>query len=326
MITRRRIIVGAGAGALCASFSSLARAPDAQQRLGVLSTSIRGGQFYTTLRDRLRRQGYEEGKNIAIEWRFTEGRDDRLPALAHELSRLDLDVVVAQQNSAIAAMKQATQTVPIVMHAGTLPVENGFVASLARPGGNITGGTWSGPELTGKVLQTLKQAAPKVKRVAEISNPNYSFAHLWTAEADRTAELLDLQLLPYQVRQVGEVKPALNRVAAAKPDALWLSGDPVMLARWQDIVLFATEHRLVSISDVAFWADNGFLLAYSPSRLEAYDRTARFVDRILRGAKPEDLPVDQPTRYELIINLKTARAIAFTVPSSLLARADRVIG
>ena len=253
------------------------------------------------------------------------GHNERLSALADEVVRLKPELIVAHNNESIAAVKRATRTIPIVMQTGWLPVENGFVESLARPGGNITGAVWIGLEQSGKVLQLLGEALPRAGRIAVLRDPSFRGTEWWEAEEQRAATQLGMKLQYFGVARLDDVEPALEQIGALRPDALFLAGTAVTFSRASEIAKFAIERKLPTISNISFFVDRGALLSYGPDILAITDRTASFVDRILRGAKPADLPVELPAKFELVINAKTASAIGYKIPQSLLARADRVI-
>jgi len=277
------------------------------------------------MRDALQRRGWKEGENLLIEVRFSDAKAERLPALARELLELKVELIIAPVDQPIVAAKSVTTTVPIVMHAAESPVENGFVKTLARPGGNITGTAWSGPESAAKLLQVLKEAKPGAVQVATLRDPTYRRAQAWKDESERAAKLLGLKVQYFDVARVEELSLALTRIAAAPTDALVVWGDAVTYPRAADIAAFAIERRLAFVSTVSRYVEAGGLLSVGPNLAAIYDRTASFVDRILRGAAPAGLPVEQPTTFELIINAKTAAAIGYKIPAAMLLQATRVI-
>ena len=291
--------------------------------LGPDSDSTR--RYMPVFRDALRRFGYEEGRNLAIEFRWAEGKLERLGPLAEYLVRLNVELIVASTNDPIAAARQATRSIPIVMMTAATPVELGFVESLARPGGNVTGTVWNAPDTAGKLLQVLKEAVPRAARVALLWNPAFPGMQSYGAHVDRAAGALGISVQYFEATRAEHIGPALERIAAIRPDALYFVYEPVTATRLRDTAAFAIERRLVSVGTAPQWVDAGGLLYYGPDVLHAIERTAAYVDRILRGAKPADLPVELPTKYELVINAKTARAIGYSPPAALLARADRVI-
>ncbi len=282
-------------------------------------------RFLQAFRQGLRELGYVEGQNIAIEFRWAEGKYDRLPGLAAELVRLKVNVIVASGPPAIQAAKQATETIPIVMAAIADAVAAGFVASLARPGGNITGLSLMLPELVGKQLELLKEVVPKVSRVALLGNPaNPPYAQQ-VRQAQDAARALGVRLQPLEARDPSEIDKAFAAITTERADAVIVLPDTVLLDHRTRIADHAVRRRLPTVSGQSEQAEGGGLLAYGPSISDGVRRAATYVDKILKGAKPADLPVEQPTKFELVINLKTAKALGLTIPPSLLQRADEVI-
>jgi putative ABC transport system substrate-binding protein len=300
------------------------------RRIGFLSgaqaNSPAGKRQGQQLRDALRGQGWEEGRNLVIEVRYAESKAERLPALARELLDLKVELIVAALNPSIAAAKSVTTTVPIVMHVGSSPVEAGYVKTLARPGGNITGTVWSGSESAGRILRIVKEAKPTAVRIATLLNPTFPVeAQVWRDESDRAAKQLGLSVQYFDVTRVEELTPALARIAAARPDALVAWGDSINIAHAADIAAFAIERRLLFASNSPRHVEAGGLLSFGPDLAALYDRTASFIDRILRGAAPVELPVEQPTKFDLIVNARTAAAIGHKIPAAVLVQATRVI-
>jgi putative ABC transport system substrate-binding protein len=275
----------------------------------------------------LRELGYIEGQNIATEYRYAEGKRDRFPELAAELVRLKVDVlVVAGGNTPVRAVKNATKTIPIVMAGGSDPVEAGLVESLARPGANVTGLTNLARELGGKRLELLKEAVPKLARVAVLYDPvNPSHVREVKEVLPMTAGALHLTIHPWEVPDVEGFERAFAAFKKERPDGLYVLSGTRMWAIYKRIAGFALKNRLPSIYNNTEAVDAGGLMFYGADVVDSYRRVALYVDRILKGAKPADLPVEQPTKFELIINLKTAKQIGLTIPQSVLARADRVI-
>ena len=268
----------------------------------------------------LRELNYIEGKNIVIEPRFAEGKLDRLPDLAAELVRLKVDVIVTPGGSSTRAAKGATSTIPIVMGAAGDPVADGLVTSLARPGGNITGLTNIAPDLVGKRLELLKEAMPKAVRVAVL------LVHpINTQSFELVAAALGLKLQPVEARDSNEIDSAFEAAARGRAGALLVLRNPITTAHRKKVVDLAAKHRLPAMYEERAWVDIGGLMSYGPSFDDLYRRAATFVDKILKGAKPAHLPVEQPTKFELIINLKAAKQIGVTIPPNVLARADKVI-
>ena len=275
----------------------------------------------------LRERGYIEGQNIAIEYRYAEGKIGRAPELAAELVRLKVDIiVVAGGTGIIRAAKNATKTIPIVMTGGgSDPVEAGLVESLARPGGNVTGITTFARQLAGKRLELLKEAVTKVARVAALYDPANSNDIVEVKELlPADARALKLTIQHWEIRAVDDFEKVFAALNKQRPDGLYVTGSPLMGADRKRIADFAIKSRLPSVSN-RIYVDAGGLMSYGADFAESYRRVAYYVDRILKGAEPADLPVEQPTKFEFVINLKTAKQIGVTIPQSVLYRADKVI-
>ena len=276
------------------------------------------------LRAGLRDLGYLEGKNLVIESRWAEGKFDRLPELAAELVRLNVDVILTSGTPGIRAAKNATTTIPLVMVTSGDPVAFGFVASLARPGGNITGASTFSPELSAKRLDLLKEILPRTQRVAVLFNPDNSINDRNLPAMEQTAKLLKIGLQRFEVREPDEFKNAFSKMTKQRVDAVALPEDDFLNANQKLIVELAAKHRLPSIGREVF-AEAGGLIGYAVNIVDLYRRAAIFVDKILKGAKPADIPVEQPMKFEFFINLKTAKQLAVTIPPNVMARADKVI-
>ena len=273
----------------------------------------------------LRELGHIEGQNIIIEYRYTEGKSDRLTVLAFELVQLKVDVIVTGTTPAIQAVKDATSTIPIVMAEVADPVAVGLIANLARPGGNITGLTTFSPDLDGKRLELVKQILPKVTRVAYIWDPANSGARIRFKEVQGAAQALAITLQSLEARNPKELESAFESAIRERPGALMVP-NPTVLAYGRQVADFATQNRLPVIYDTREYAEkDGGVLSYGPNYAELLRRAATYVDKILKGAKPADLPVEQPTNFELVINLITPKQIGLTIPPNVLARADKVI-
>jgi putative ABC transport system substrate-binding protein len=313
--------------------ASLAEAqkPKKVPRIGYLSPRDAATESTRSeaIRLALRELGYIEAQNIATEYRYAEGKLDRLPELAAELARLKVDIiVVAGGDDLIRAAKNATKTIPIVMTGGgSDPVEAGIIESLARPGGNVTGITNLGGELGGKRLELLKEAVPKLARVAVLYDPTNPASVLDVKEVlPVAARALRLTIQPWEVRGTNDFDRVFAAMGKQRPDGLYvLGGASLMRANRKRIAGFALKSRLPSVYNGREYVDAGGLMYYGADQAESYRRVAYYVDRILKGAKPADLPVEQPTKFELVINLKTAKQIGVTIPPNVLARADKVI-
>ena len=276
-------------------------------------------------RREFRALGYVEGKNIAFEYRDAEGKPDRLPAVADELVRLKVDVIVTASTVGALAAKNATRTIPIVFYSAGDPVATGLVDSLARPGGNVTGFTNIAPVLAGKRLELLKETVPKLFRVAVLWNSQNPGSTSQWKESQLPARELGLQLHSMEVSSADKYEIAFKEVTKARSDALAVTADPLANANQKQIADLTTKNRLPAIYPWGFFVDNGGLMSYGPNFAAEGRDGARLVDKILKGAKPADLPVEQPTKFELLINLKAAKQIGLTIPPSVLYRADRVI-
>jgi len=302
-----------------------AQPPERVYRIGLLTPASQSPAT-VAFRDGLRTLGYVEGHNLVVEYRSAEGRYERLPDLAAELVRLRVDVIVAIVTQASLAAKNATTTIPIVMVAVGDPVGSGLVTSLARPGGNVTGTSFPSVEVAGKSLEMLKHVVPKLQRVAVLWNPaNPVFQALMMKETETAARSLGIQLRKLGARDAKEIDGAFEAMAKERPEALIVIADFSLLAHRTQIAALALKSRLPSVSALSEYAEAGGLMAYGPNFLEPGVRAAAQVDKILKGAKPADLPVEQATKFGLVINLKTARALGLTIPTALSAQADRVI-
>jgi putative ABC transport system substrate-binding protein len=320
--------------ALCAMLFAHCLPASAQQpkkvhRIGYLSSfdpaseSARSDGIWLALRE----LGYIEGQNIAIEYRFAEGKRERLPELAAELVRLKVDIILVAVGATIRAAKNATKTIPIVMAGPPAdPVELGLVESLARPGGNVTGFTSLSRELAGKRLELFKETVSKVARVAVLYETANQPSAIEVKEVlPVAARALGLTIRSWEVRDADDFERVFAAVNKERPDGLYVSGGALMIIHQKRTVAFALKSRLPSMYSNREAVEGGGLMYYGADRADSYRRVAYFVDRILKGAKPADLPVEQPTKFELVINLKTAKQIGLTIPQSLLYRADTVV-
>ena len=327
MNNRRKLIVALGAGALAAPLGSLAQQKGKVWRIGFLGAATASGSArrVEALRAGVRDLGYVEGKNIVIEFRWAEGNYERLPQLAAELVRLKVDVLVTAGTPSILAAKSATTTIPIVMASGGDPVATGLVTSLARPGGNVTGMAGFSPELMVKRLELLKDVFPRARQVAVLFNPdNPSHIRISLPAMEAAAKSLKLELHQFGARGPSEFESAFAAMAKRRVDAVVTSQDSMRTDNAGAIANLAAKMRLPSVGFPEF-AEAGGLMAYGVNRVEFFRRAAYFVDRILKGARPGDLPVEQATRFETVLNLKSAKALGLQFPQAVLARADRVI-
>jgi len=276
-------------------------------------------------RQGLRALGYVVGQNITIEYRWADGKNERLPGFAAELVNLKLDIIVTHGVVATRAVKQASTTIPIVIAAADDPLAAGLVPSLARPGGNITGLTLMTPDLTEKRLQLLKEILPGRTRVAVLWNSGNPVAEAELRKAESAARSLGLQLQALGVKDPREFASAFSSMKTERAGALFVLPDAMFFGQRNEIVDLAASHRLPLVAHLRGFADAGGLMTYGPNVVDVHRRAAYFVDKVLKGAKPGDLPIEQPTKFELVVNLKTAKAIGLTIPPSVLARADEVI-
>ncbi len=326
MINRRAFITSLAVCALLASRSADAQRARKVHRIGWLSpaSAADGLPNLEALRAGLREFGYIEGQNLTIEARWADGRIERLPHLAAELVRLPVDVLCTAGTQASGAAKQATSTIPVVFANVAFPDQSGLVASYASPGGNVTGVAFIGPEY-GKRLELLKETLPKLSRVALIYNPDNPGSVLALQETQRWATALGVRLESHEFRGAHDFERVFGAIAGKRPDALMTTADPLISSYRTRIVDFAAKHRLPSMYPSGEFVDAGGLMFYGGSIPEMYRRAAVYVDRILKGAKPGDLAIEQPTKFDMVINMKTAKALGIRIPQSILLRADEVI-
>jgi putative ABC transport system substrate-binding protein len=322
-VDRRTWLVGFP-GLLAAPLAADAQPAGKNPRIGILRPGSPPDPLLDAFRQGLRELGYDEGRNISIEYRWAEGKDERLPGLAADLVRLKVDVIVAGVG-AVEAAKRATTTIPIVMPVSNDPVRVGLVASLARPGGNITGLTSLSRELPGKWMELLKEALPRVSRVAVLWDPAGDPGQVSTSEAAARSLGVRLHVLKVGDRTAG-FEPAFAEARKNDAEALIVLGSPFFYVHRTRLVELAAKHRLPTIyAQREFVIGAGGLMSYGADYGHQFRRAATYVDKILKGAKPADLPVEQPTKFELVINMKTAKTLGLTIPASVLTRADRVI-
>ncbi len=304
-----------------------AQQPKKVPRIGFLSgvSPTTSPARYEAFRQGLGELGYVEGKNIVIEYRWAEGKAEGLPDLATELVRLKVDVIVTASPTPTRAAKEATSTIPIVMAWDNDPVGNRFVTSLARPGGNVTGLSTLAPEISGKQLELLKEVVPKLSRVAVFADSTQPGTPQMLKEIELAAMALAVQLQYLEVRGPKDIETVFQEARKWRADAVLVGASRVLFSYRTQVVDLVVKSRLPAIYDSPEFIEAGGLMTYSVSRTDLYRRAATYVDKILKGAKPADLPVEQPTTFELIINLKTARALGLTIPPSVLFKADQVI-
>ena len=326
MNNRRKLIIALGASALASPLSPRAQPATKVWRIGFLGAASAAGYVkeVDAIRAGLRDLGYVEGKNIVIEYRWADSNPERLKDMAAELVALNVDVIITHGIVGVRAAAQATKTIPIVMADGADPVVAGLVASLARPGGNITGSTGFQIELAAKRLELLKEVAPRIKRVAALVNalgPNNAVTF---PEIESAAKQMKVELHQFEVRTPEDLPGAFTAMTKKRVDAAAIVEDPLLNSNVGIIAALAVTHRLPA-SGITTFADAGGLLGYGANRPLLYGRAANFVDKILKGGKPGDLPFERATRFELIVNLKTAKALGIKIPQQLLQRADKVI-
>ena len=318
--------------ALCTMLFAVCSPTDAQQPtkiprigyLGVNSLNVNPDRR-EAFRQGLRELGYVEGKNIVIEWRSAEGKQDRLPALAAELVRLKVDIIIAGGPPSTRAAKEATITIPIVMGFDNDPVADGFVASLARPGGNITGLATLAPEISGKLLELLKEVVPRLFRVAVLGTSTQPGNAQSLRETEVAAPAFGVKVQFLDILAPKDIETAFRAAGKGHADGVLVLQSPVINSQRTQVADLAVKSRLPGIFPQSQYANAGGLMYYGVNTVDLFRRAPTFVDKILKGAKPADLPVEQPTKFELVINLKTAKQIGLTIPPNVLARADRVI-
>jgi len=335
MSNRRKMVIALGAGALAAPFGSFAQQQAAKiSRVGLLSP---GAPFdagrnpsalavlFGALRESLRELGYGEGRNIVIESRWAEGKYDQLPRLAAELIGLKVDVIVTYGTPAAQAAQRATGTIPIVMAGIIDPVASGLIRNLARPGGNITGQSMMSPDLVAKQLEMLKEVVPKLSRVALLSNPANPGNAPQVQYGQDAGRALGLQIQALKASNPGDIDRAFSVMSEERAGGLVVLVDAALLDHRARIVDLAARSHLPAMYGLSDYTEAGGLMAYGPNRLAMFQHAATYVDKILKGAKPGDLPVEQPTKFELIVNMKTVKALGIKIPDSIMLRADKII-
>jgi putative tryptophan/tyrosine transport system substrate-binding protein len=320
---KRREFIGLVGGAVAWPLTASAQQQGKIVTIGILA--IEPWPPIDTFRRALHDLGYIEGKNVRFEYRYARGDNERLPELANNLVGLNVDVILTWGTDAALAAKQATTTIPIVM--GTIgdPLGIGIVTNLAHPGGNVTGFSSRAAELEAKRLQLLKELVPGLSRVAILFNPTNHYMPLALQSAQRGAQTLDVTLAMYEVHDTTTLDAAFVTLTKDRPDALMIPADTFLVSQRSRIAQFAIENKLPSVYSFREYIEAGGLIAYTPNYYDLFRRAASYVDKILKGTKPGELPIEQPTRFLLLVNLQTARALGLTVPPRLLARADKVI-
>lgn len=326
MNNRRKLIVALGASALASPIASFAQQQGKIWRIGFLGTASASGYVkeVDAIRAGLRDLGYVEGKNIVIEYRWAESNPERLKEMAAELAALKVDVIITHSLPGARTAARATTTIPIVIADGADPVAAGLVASLARPGGNITGSTAFQTELGAKRLELLKEVVPRLKRVSVLFNPLNPGNAVYVRQMETAAKAMKVELHQFEVRVPEEFPGAFTAMAKKRVEAAMIGEDPLLNSNVGVIAALAATHRLPAIG-ITIFADAGGLLGYSANRPLLYGRAASFVDKILKGAKPGDLPIERATKFDLIVNLKTAQALGVKIPPQLLQHADKAI-
>jgi putative ABC transport system substrate-binding protein len=324
-MNRRDVITLLGGAAAAWPFVARAQQPGKRPMIGFLGTTSQAAWRSWTREfvQRLRELGWVEGNTVAIEYRWTEERGERLVEIAHEFVRLKVDVIVAG-GAAVPTLKQATSIIPIVFPIAPDPVGTGMITSLARPGGNVTGLSAQTPDLAGKRLELLREVIPTIRRFGVLANAGFPAAALEMREVATAARTLGLEVSAHEIRRQEDIAPAFHAIKGSA-DALYVCSDPLVNTNRARIYTLALAARLPTISSVSEYVEAGCLMSYGPDYEDLFRRAGDYVDKILRGAKPGDLPVEQPTKFQLVINLKTAKALGLEVPPTLLARADEVI-
>jgi putative ABC transport system substrate-binding protein len=325
--SRRKLLIVLGAGALVAPFGSFAQPQNKVWRIGVLETVPRelNAAYFNAFLQGLRELGYVEGQNIVFEYRSADGRQERFPALADELVRLKVDMIVTRGTPAALAAKKATKSIPLVMVGAGDPVGSGIVASLARPGGNITGLSALNVEISAKRFELLTELIPGIARIACLFDMGNPVNPPQWKETERAAQSRKIRTQLFDVRNADDLRNALDSAAKQRVGALIVGLDDLTRANRPRIIELAAQNRLPAIYGAGEFVDAGGLISYSTKFGDFYYRAATYVDKILKGAKPADIPVEQPTKFELVVNMKTAKALGVKIPNSILVRADKVI-
>jgi ABC-type uncharacterized transport system substrate-binding protein len=321
---RRAFIAGLGTAAIW-PLAAHAQQPTKLPTIGFLGTTtpLAWSNYVPAFVQRLRELGWVEGRTVAIEYRWAEGRNDRFGEIAAEFARLKVDVIVTSGGAGVAA-KQATSTIPIVLALANDPVGSGLAASLARPGGNVTGLSLLAPDLAGKRLENLRQVLPDVRRLAILGNAGYPAAVAEMVDLQATARKLGLEAMIPEVRRAEDMAPTIEQLRG-RVDALYVCADPLISTNHIRLNALALAAQLPTMHGAKYYVEGGGLMSYGPNYGDMFRRAGDYVDKILRGTKPGDIPIEQPTKFELVVSLKTAKALGITVPPSMLATADEVI-
>jgi putative tryptophan/tyrosine transport system substrate-binding protein len=322
---RRAFFATAAAGVVVIPAAARAQHAGKVHRIGFLSLQSGLNSTSEAFAQGMRELGYVEGRNLIVEYRWAARKEERLPELAAELVRLKVEVIVTAAAPAIEAAKRATSSIPIVMATAADPVGSGLVASLARPGGNVTGLSALSTDLAGKRLQLARELVPKATRVAVLAYHGISATRLFLEEMRTAAQQMEVQLVVQEVQAADDLPGAFAAMQRERAQALVVQISPFSADNARRIVDLAAQYRLPAMYDVRSFVDAGGLVSYGPSLPEMFRRAAFYVDRILKGAKPADLPIEQPTKFEMVINLKTAKSLGLSIPQALLVRADQVI-
>ena len=323
MTSRRQFLVAMGAGVSLAPLAADAQTAAKIPRVGILAAAP--GPHWDAFQHGLRNLGYMEGRNIALEYRFAEGRNERLPALAAEFIRLRVDIIVTEGTPAAQAAKKATGTIPIVMAIVGDPVGLGLVTNLARPGGNITGSSSLAPDLSAKQTELLKEVVPSLTRLAVLRNPVNPVTGLALKGIETAARVLRIHLIFVEARGRDEFEKSFSTIVSERADGLLVVADPTFDAEQKWLADFASKNRLPALYNKTLFVEAGGLMAYGARYSDFFGRAALYVDKIIKGAKPGNLPIEQPTKFELFVNMKTAKALGIKIPNSILVRADKVI-
>jgi putative tryptophan/tyrosine transport system substrate-binding protein len=320
---RREFIMLVGGALAPSTFAARAQQPTKLPIIGFLGPTAPAPGWIAAFLERLREHGWIDGKNLAIEYRWAEGRPERFAEFAADFIRLKVDVIVTGGTPVVLALKRATSEIPIVFSSAGDPVGTGLVESLARPGGNITGLSFMTADVAGKRLELLREIVPGLGRLALIANAGFPEALLEMREVQATATTLGVNTMPFEVRRPDDFPAAFEAIKGA--DALYVCGDPMMLGNRARISALALDARLPTVHSVREHVEARGLISYGTDFQELFRRTADFVDKILRGTKPAEIPVEQPTKFDLVVNLVTAKTLGLAMPPTLLARADRII-